>query len=232
MDTVTINRSEIKRITVAPKDNPSSSPVPKQPVPNPGMLVVAGLLPKALKPVDVPKPVEAILVLPKPPNRLGADVVVVDVPKPPKPPKLKVDVVGAAPNPPKPVLVEAGVLPKVEVVPKPVLVEDAGVLPKAGAEPKALADVVPNVGADPKPLVDVLPNAVAVGVPNPVPVPKPVVCVDGVPNRLGVDVVGVLKPNDGVPKPATFVENSEQISHLNGKSAKSKVPRTFYQCTK
>lgn len=133
-----------------------------------------GLLPNALNPVDEPKPVEAILVVPKLPNRLGADEVVVDVPNPPKLPKLNVDVVGAVPNPPKPV-VAAGALPKVDVVPKPVLVEEEGVLPKAGAVPKALVDVVPKVGADPKPVVDVLPNAVAVGVPNPVPVPNPVV---------------------------------------------------------
>jgi len=82
-------------------------------------------------------------------------------------------------------------------------VEEAGVLPKAGAEPKALVDVVPNAGADPKPVLGVLPKPVAVGVPNPVPVPNPAVCIDGEPNKLGVDVVGVLNPNEGVPNPAT-----------------------------
>lgn len=134
--------------------------------------MVTGLLPNAPKPVDAPKPVEAVLIVPNPPNKLGADVVVVVVPNPPKLPKLNDDVVVAVPNPLKPV-VEAGV-PKVEVVPNPVLVEEAGVLPKGGAEPKAL-DVVPNEGADPKPVVDVLPNPVAAGVPNPVPVPNPAV---------------------------------------------------------
>lgn len=174
------------------------------PVPNPpnpvGPLVVTGLLPNAPKPADVPKPVETALGVPNPPNRLGVDVVVV-VPNPPKPPKLNVDVV-AVPKPPKPV-VEAGVLPNVEVVPNPVVAEEAGV-PKAGAEPKALVGVEPNVGADPKPVVGALPKPVAVGVPNPVVVPNPAVCVDGVPNRLGVEVVGVLNPNEGVPNPATL----------------------------
>lgn len=174
------------------------------PVPNPPnpVVVVAGLLPNAPKPVDVPKPVEAVFAVPNPPNRLGVDVVVV-VPNPPKPPKLNVDVVDAVPKPPKPV-VEAGVLPNVEVVPNPVVVEDTGVVPKAGAEPKALVDAVPNVGADPKPVLGALPKPVAVGVPNAVPVPNPVVCVDGVPKRLGVEVVGVLNPNEGVPNPATL----------------------------
>lgn len=162
--------------------------------------MVAGLLPNALKPADVPKPVDGVLAVPNPPNRLGADVVVV-VPNPPKPPKFNVDVVVAVPKPPKPV-VGAGVLPNVEVVPNPVGAEETGVLPKAGAEPKALVDVVPNVGADPKPAFGALPKPVAVG-PNPAPVPNPVVCVDGVPNKLGVEVVGVLNPNEGVPNPAT-----------------------------
>lgn len=183
------------------------------PVPNPPnpvvTLVVVDLLPKTPKPVGVPKFVGAVLVVLNPPNRLEADVVVV-VPNPLKPPKLNVVVV-AAPNPLKPV-VEAGVLPKVEVVPNPVVAEDAGVLPKAGVEPKALVDAAPNVGADPKPVagvlpnpvVGVLPNPVAVGVPNPVPVPNPVAWVDEVPNKLGVEVVGVLNPKEGVPNPATL----------------------------
>lgn len=162
--------------------------------------MVAGLLPNAPKPVDVPKPVDGVLAVPNPPNRLGVDVVAV-VPNPPKPPKLNVDVV-TVPKPPKPV-VEAGVLPNVEVVPNPVGAEEAGVLPKAGAEPKALVGVAPNVGADPKPVFGALPKPVAGGVPNPVPVPNPAVCVDGVPNKLGVEVVGVLNPNEGVPNPAT-----------------------------
>lgn len=148
----------------------------------------------------MPKPDEGVLAVPNPPNKLGADVVVV-VPNPPKPPKFNVDVVVTAPKPPKPV-VEAGVLPNVEVVPNPVVTEEAGVLPKA--EPKALVGVVPNVGVDPKPVFGALPKPVAVGVPNPVPVPNPVVCVDGEPNRLGVEVVGVLNPNEGVPNPATL----------------------------
>lgn len=151
---MSIRNSCIEETCVSPVPNP----------PNPVVVVVAGLLPKAPKPVDVPKPLETVFVVPNPLNRLGADVVVV-VPNPPKLPNPNDDVVVAVPNPPKPV-VEVGALPKVEVVPNPVLVEV--VLPKAGAAPKALVDAVPNVGADPKPVVDVPPNPVAAGVPNPV----------------------------------------------------------------
>lgn len=173
-------------------------PVPNPP--NPVVLVVTGLFPNVPKPVFVPKPVEAVFAVPNPLNKLGVDVVVV-VPNPPKPPKLNVDVV-AVPKPTKPDVVQTGV-PNVEVVPNPVVAEEAEVLPKAGAEPKALGCAVPKVGADPKPVLGAVPKPVAAGVPNPVLVPNPVVCVDGVPNKLGVEVVGVLNPNEGVPKPAT-----------------------------
>lgn len=58
-----------------------------------------------------------------------------------------------------------------------------------------------KVGAFPNPVVAVVPKPVAAGVPNVVPVPNPVVCVWGVPKRLGAEVAGVPNPKDGVPNP-------------------------------
>lgn len=160
------------------------------------VVVAVGFVPKAPKPVDVPK-VGAVLVVPNPPKREGAEVVVV-VPNPLKPPKPKEDVV-VVPNVPNPV-VEAGVLPKVEVVPNAVP-DEAGV-PNTGVVPKLVAEAA-KVGAEAKPPVAVLPKPVAAGVPKVVPLPNPPVAgVVEEPKRLGAEVAGVLNPKDGVPNPA------------------------------
>ena len=122
--------------------------------------------------MEVPKPVEGVFVVPKPPNKLGAEVVAV-VPKPPKLPK------------PPIVLVVAGALK----APNPV--DDTGVVPNVPPDPNpkvvpGVLKVLVLVEADPKPD--------CAGVPKPAAVPNPVVCGAGVPNNDEAVVAGVL-PN-------------------------------------